>query len=119
MTSAIVERSIIALRAAKAKFIIVMPDGQTISHGDLKLEEPKLGRRKRNPDIPHGALTAHYMPYLQDMKPGDMVEVPYGNFPPAILAGSISSRVCQLWGRKTTMTAQNAEKNVVEVLRYA
>ena len=118
MKSAIVERSIHALRAMRAKFIIVMPDGETIVEGDLKLEEPKLGRR-RNPDVPHGALTAHYMPYLQNMKPGDMVEIPYGNFMPAVLAGSISSRVCQMWGRKTTMTAQNSEKKVVEVLRFA
>ena len=119
MISAIVERSIIALRASKAKFIIVMPDGETIVEGDLKLEEPKLKRRRQKSDFPIGALTAHYMPYLQNMRPGDMVEVPYGSFPPAILAGSISSRVCQMWGRKTTMTAQNAEKKVIEVLRFA
>jgi hypothetical protein len=119
MKSAIVERSIHTLRAMRAKFIIVLPDGETIVEGDLKLEEPKLGRRRRNPDIPRGALTSYYMPYLQNMKPGDLVEIPYGNFPPAVLAGSISSRVCQMWGNKTTTTAQNSEKKVVEVLRFA
>lgn len=119
MTSAIVERSIIALRASRAKFIVVMPDGETIVEGDLKLEEPKLKRKRQKSDFPHGTLTAHYMPYLQNLQPGQMVEVPFGNFPPAVLAGSISSRVCQLWGRKTAMTAQNAEKKVVEVLRFA
>ena len=119
MTSAIVERSIMALRASKAKFIIVMPDGETIVEGDLKLEEPKLKRQRQKSDFPRGALTVYYMPYLQNMKPGDMVEVPFGNFPAVVLAGSISSRVCQMWGRKTAMTAQNMEKKVVEVFRFA
>lgn len=119
MTSAIVERSIMALRASRAKFIIVMPDGETIVEGDLKLEEQKTKRHRQKSDFPHGALTAHYLPYLEKMKPGDMVEIPFGNFPAAVLAGSISSRVCQLWGRKTAMTAQNMERKVVEVLRFA
>jgi hypothetical protein len=119
MTSAIVERSIMALRAAKAKFIIVMPSGETIVEGDLKLEIPNLKRQRKKSDFPHGALTAHYLPHLEKMKPGDMVEIPFGNFPAAVLAGSISSRVCQLWGKQTAMTAQNMEKKVVEVLRFA
>lgn len=119
MTSVIVERSIIALRASRAKFIIVMPDGEMIVEGDLKLEEPKPQRKRQKSEFPRGALTAHYLPYLEKMKPGDMVEIPFAGFPPAVLTGSISSRVCQLWGRKTATTAQNLEKNVVEVLRFA
>ena len=117
--SLILERSLAALRATGAKFIIVMPDGTTHSQGDLKLVDPEneKSRRKRNFQHPHGAISAYYLPLIKDMQPGQIVEVPYDKFSPEILVSGISSRAGIMWGRNSTVTARNPTKQVVEVLR--
>ena len=116
--SVIFERSLAALKATGAKYIVVMPDGTTYSQGDLKLEIPKPEKkRKRGLEHPIGTITKHYMPYINELQPGEMVEIPYDKFRPEVLVSGISSRAVGMWGKGSTMTAQNPAKKVVEVLR--
>ena len=116
--SVILERSLAALKATGAKYIIVMPDGTTHSQGDLKLAGPER-RKRRNSEHPHGAISAYYLPLIKDMLPGQMVEVPYDKFRPEILVSGISSRAVGMWGRHSTITANNPAKKIIEVLRVA
>jgi hypothetical protein len=116
--SIILERSLVALKATGAKFIVVMPDGTTHSQGDLKLAGPERRKRSRS-EHPHGSISAYYLPLIQNMQPGQMVEVPYDKFSPKVLVSGISSRAVDMWGRHSTITAQNSVKKVVEVLRVA
>ena len=117
--SVILERSLAALKATGAKFIIVMPDGTTHSQGDLKLAEPEKGKpkRKRGAEHPIGAISAYYLPLIQNMQPGQLVEVPYDKFRPEVLVSGISSRAVGMWGKNSAVTARNPEKKVIEVLR--
>ena len=118
--SVILERSLAALKATGAKFIIVMPDGTTHSQGDLKLAEPeKEKRKKRGVEHPIGAISGYYLPLIKDMLPGQLVEIPYDRFRPEVLVSGISSRAVSMWGKNSTVTARNPEKKVVEVLRVA
>ena len=117
--SIILERSLAALKATGAKFIIVMPDGTTHSQGDLKLAEPEKQRRRRNSAHPHGAITAYYMPYIKEVLPGQMAEIPFGEFDPKTIVSGVSSRAVDMWGKRSAITAQNVDKKVVEVLRVS
>ena len=117
--SVILERSLAALKATGAKFIIVMPDGTTHSQGDLKLAEPENSRKRRNSLHPHGTISTYYLPLIRDMLPGQIVEVPYDKFSPEVLVSGISSRAVSMWGKNSTVTARNPEKKVVEVLRVS
>jgi hypothetical protein len=112
--SVILERSLAALKATGAKFVIIMPDGTVHQHGDLELAAKKK-RSKRM--FPHGTLTKHYMPFIKELLPGQMAKVPVGDFPPNMLVSGISSRAIDWWGKGSTITARNEKENVIEVLR--
>ena len=113
--SVILERSLAALKATGAKYIIVMPDGTVHQQGDLELATPKKKKRPRL--FPHGTLTRHYLPLIKDMLPGQMVKVPISHFPPNMLVSGISSRAVDWWGKGSTITARNENEKVIEVLR--
>lgn len=65
----------------------------------------------------YGDRAKHYKPFLKDMKAGDVVDVPLGNFKGQDLQSSIGSWAVTNWGVKTFMTTVNKKKKVVEVLR--
>lgn len=117
--SVILERSLAALKATGAKYIVVMPDGTTHTQGDLKLAGPEKEKRRRKRGIEHpiGAISAYYLPLIKDMQPGQIVEVPYDRFRPEVLVSGISSRAVEMWGKSSAVTARNPEKKVIEVLR--
>lgn len=116
--SVILDRLMAALKATGAKYIIVMPDGTTHSQGDLKLVEEKQRKRRKSP-FPRGAISAYYMPYIEGMLPGQLVEIPYDTFPPETIISGVSSRAVDMWGRGSTMTCRNTDKKVIEVLRVS
>jgi hypothetical protein len=115
--SVILERSLAALKATGAKFVIIMPDGTVHQQGDLELAAKKRNKRPRL--FPHGSITKHYMPYINDLEPGQMTKVPIAHFPPNVLVSGISSRAVDWWGRGSTITARNEKENVIEVLRVS
>lgn len=114
--SIILERSLAALKATGAKYIVVMPDGTTHTQGDLKLAGPERRKRKKS-EHPHGTISAYYLPLIKDMQPGQIVEIAYDKFGPEVLVSGISSRAVEMWGKNSAVTARNPEKKVVEVLR--
>lgn len=119
--SAILERSVIALNALDAKYVIIMPNGTKYERGGLKLEpertESNKIRRKRGLVHPIGAVKQYYWPLIKDVTPGQLVEVPYDKFGGEILASGISSYATRIWGKQSAMTVRNNNKGVVEVLR--
>jgi len=117
MMSVILQRSLAALKATGAKYIIVMPDGTVHTQGDLKLASEEKPKRKRCVDHPYGTITAYYMPYINDLEPGNIVEIPFDRFKPEVLISGISSRAVTWWGKGSVVTAQNKQKKVVEVMR--
>ena len=112
--SIILQRSLAALKATGAKYVIIMPDGTVHQQGDLELSTKKK-RSKRL--YPHGAITKHYMPFIKELLPGQMAKVPVGDFPPNTLVSGISSRAVDWCGKGSTITARNEKENVIEVLR--
>lgn len=105
------------LIGAGAKFAIEEADGTR--HGDLEVVERKLVTRgpRRHP---FGAVTAYVMTFVQNMKVGDSVVIPWGPYGASkvdsdSLRGTISSKCGRIWGRGTFLTAERPEG--VEVLR--
>jgi hypothetical protein len=113
--SVILERSLAALKATGAKFVIIMPDGTVHQQGDLELAAKKRSKRPRL--FPHGSITKHYVPFIKELLPGQMAKVPIAHFPPNTLVSGISSRAVDWWGKGSTITARNEKENVIEVLR--
>jgi len=109
------------LNAVRAQYIIVLPTGEQIIEGDLKLHVPdaepakKKRAQSRNP---LGFLRGHILPYLKPMKVGDVAVVPIPSTSDVKeIQGSSASIANVLWGAGNYKTMRNRETGNVEVLR--
>ncbi|MFN6252460.1 MAG: hypothetical protein ACK4Y5_10320 [Acetobacteraceae bacterium] len=111
-----VQNAMRLLKATKAKYIIVMPDGTTHSEGDLHLAEVKARARKAGP-LPHGTYSTMCKPY-NNMAVGDVVEfdIPPGGTGKSLHSG-VTAHFINLWGKGAMKSCFNKKTNKVEVLR--
>jgi hypothetical protein len=115
-TSNLFKKALMTLDATGAQYRIIMPDGT--HYGTLPYVEPKPEKAKRRSlKHPYGTLRKHYLPFLENIQPGECREVPCGPFLVADLAGAISSYFCATIGNGAAVVARNNEKKLVEVLR--
>jgi hypothetical protein len=87
-------------------FDFIIAHGQEViaSHGELKHEKP----------LPYGALSQHVYKYIADMKPGDVVHMPYGDLPPKRLARNVPACAHLIFGQGNYST--KTYPDYVEVL---
>ena len=111
------------LNAIRAQYIIVLPTGEQIIQGDLKLHVPDATpqRKARTPSRhPHGFLNNHILPFLQHMKVGDVAVVPVPNGADMNeIQGSGASIAAKLWGNGSYKTMRNDKTGCLEILRMA
>lgn len=116
--SALLNKAITILQAMPVvKFVIVLPDGTTLTQGDLQLEKTK--RKPRNLRFPIGSVCQHYKPYLENLEIGQIAEVPFDKFDAEPLRSGIASHCSKIWGNGAAMTVINRSKQCVEILRIA
>lgn len=114
--STLFKRALATLDASGAQYRIIMPDGTHF--GTLPYAEPKPEKAKRRSlKHPYGTLRTYYLPFVENIKPNECIEVPGGPFLIADLAGAISSYFCTKLGNGKVTVARNNKKGVVEVLR--
>jgi hypothetical protein len=91
---------------------ILMPDGQEL--GTLPIDrKPKRGARLH----PMGTYRDYFLLFVKDMKAGDVVEIPCGQFDLVPLRGAVAAWAVGNWGKGSATTHINSEKQTVEVLR--
>ena len=90
-------------------------NGKDYTNGQLATA--KLKRAKRASSINYGARADYYKPFIKDLQPGDVVDVPFGDFYGYDLQSSIGAWAVSNWGTKSFMTTVNKKTKVVEVLR--
>ncbi len=111
------------LNAIRAQYIIVLPTGEQIIQGDLKLHVPdtkpqrKVRAQSRHP---HGFLNNYILPFIQHLEIGDVavVPVPSGADMDEI-QGSGASASARLWGNGNYKTMRNDKTGCLEILRMA
>ncbi|MFO0451140.1 MAG: hypothetical protein ACK52I_21210 [Pseudomonadota bacterium] len=111
-----VQNAMRLLKATKAKYIIVMPDGTTHSEGDLQLAEVKTRVRKAGP-LPMGTYSTMCKPY-NNMAVGDVAEfdIPPGGTGKSLHSG-VTAHFINLWGKGAMKSCFNKNTQKVEVLR--
>lgn len=121
-TPSVVEKAISKaetfLKAVNAKYIVVLPDGSVISHGELELAQPKqaLKRKRRDSSVPHGSYTVLLQANgLDSMEKSDVIKFDTGAFVPEAVRGVACSRAAKLWGAGSVITT--VVGTTVEILR--
>lgn len=114
------------LKSLRANYFIELPNGDQIWHGlegyelrpSEEEEKPQRKKRETRTGLPFGAISGYYRPFLDKCKqPGDVAEIPFGQFEPEHLRGAIAAYCSTYWGKGTYTSVTNRVKKQVEVMR--
>jgi hypothetical protein len=118
VTEVAVTRAVTMLRAANAKYLIQLPNGDVISHGGLELAPQKgaIKRKRRDPSVPYGSYTALIRAAgFDNMAVGDIITIDTTGFEVECVRGVISARASKHWGNQACITSVKGA--MIEVLR--
>jgi hypothetical protein len=90
-------------------------------HGTLTVVQPKpVKTGKRGPDrFPRYSMLNYFMPYVQNLKPGDEVFIPSDKFGYKSLQSGVSSWCARNMGEGSIVTMRDTVKDGVSVLRVS
>lgn len=116
------ERAIHTLRLVHAKSGIdfaVHSEKYGITEGTIDLTRPALKpkRARVQSKLPYGTLSTYYMPFIKDMQPDDLVQIPIEDFDPVSLQSSVTARAGQLWGKGRVTCILTKDKKTLELWR--
>jgi hypothetical protein len=114
--------AIVRLKAANCSFKIVLPNGEEISHDpDNRLSPKRKSKNMRCGGVYNrGDLKRHYLPYISNLVPGSIAEIPYTNeLPYQAIQSSLSAHLSTEWGIGSYTTATNKKTKMIELLRLA
>lgn len=86
---------------------------------ELRSEEKTPARRgKRDGSAtPWGSLSAHYLPYMENVNPDDLVQIPVGSFDAGRLQSSVAARATARWGKGSYTCVVSRDRQIVELWR--
>lgn len=88
--------------------------------GKLELAKAALAKKKkRNLNYAPGALRNHYKPYVETLAPDQVVSIPYKDFEPEHLRGSVCAWCSTTWGKNSYASTINTATKSVEIYRFA
>lgn len=87
-------------------------DGET--HGNRELAVVK--KRVHGKKYPYGSTRKHYLPYLETVKQGGVVNIPFGAFDGKVLSGNVSAACVHLFGKGHATVHRNDLTSTIDVL---
>ena len=107
------KKALTMLTAIGCTFAVIDPDGN--KHGTLELAEQKSDRKRLSPAFPRGEVNDYFRPFVENMKVGDVVEIPAGKFGVERVRGSVCSWFVRYRGKGSANTF--VTKDTVQVMR--
>lgn len=86
-------------------------DGKTFGNRELVAK-----RSRRGPQYPRGMTRDHYAPYFKGIKVGDVIQIPFGNFDPVVLAANVSAACVHSFGKGNCTSYRNNKTQCIEVM---
>jgi hypothetical protein len=94
------------------KFAVIDEDGN--KYGDLQITVD-TGRKRKKFLYPKGAITVYVMPYIKDLKVGDVAVVPFKDWAKKSLQSGLTACASRLWGNES-YTSYTAKEHI-EIMR--
>lgn len=116
------ERAINTLKLIHAKSGVdfaIYSEQYGISEGTIDLTKPRKSKRTRTRQskLPYGTLVTYYLPFIKDLEPDGLVQIPVGDFDAVSLQGAISAHASKMWGKGSVSCIVSPDKAIVEVWR--
>lgn len=106
------EKATNILKALKADFKIILPDGE--ERGDLFAFKKKS--KESLPRYPRNETRKLYVHLLDKLTPGDVTEVPCDGYDPRVISRDISAYACNVWGAGSVTVSTDRDARKVQVL---
>lgn len=88
-----------------------------ISEGTMDLTKLCKPNRTRQSKLPYGTLVTYYLPFIKNLEPDGLVQIPAGDFNPVSLQGAISAHASKMWGKGSVTCVLSQDKATVEIWR--
>lgn len=106
------EQAIKILDALNCQYLII--DGEGKQHGDLVIAPKK---KRAEPEFPYGEIRQYTLPFIKDLKVGEVVEVDAKNYGLERIRGGICTWFLNKYGPGACTTTIKHSNNSIEVLR--
>lgn len=94
-----VEKIVNFLKAVKCQYKIIDESGNVFTN----IVEP-ASKKKNLPMYPMGELTGYIRPYIENIKPGDVIFIPKGKYDVARIASTASTHLSHKFGNGSCTT---------------
>ena len=114
------DRAIHTLKLIHAKSgvdFVIHSEKYGITEGTIDLRKAGKHKRTRQSKLPYGTLINYYMPFIKDLQPDDLVQIPVGDFDASGLQGAISATTSKMWGKGAASCVMSVDKTMLEVWR--
>lgn len=111
-----IEKLLLGLKNLGCDYVVIDKDQNKYENGDVFR---KAGIKKRLLAHPFGTVKKYYLPFIENLQPGQSAIVPIGDFTFEVIQHGLSSTASHLWGNGTYMTTRNTEDKTVEIIRIS
>lgn len=104
------------LKAVGVKYHIVTDEDVVLANHDFRFAPTKEQKRAKS-EFPRGDVLNHYLPYIKELKPGEVAVIPDGGYGVERVRGGVCSWFSRTVGNNKVVSTINKKNNTVEVLR--
>jgi len=94
------------------KFAVIDDEGN--KYGMLEVAVENTRKRKKSVHL-RGAITSYAMPFIKDLKVGDVAVVPYGDWNKKSLNSGLTACASRIWGNGSYISC--SAKDHIELMR--
>ena len=110
------EKLLLGLRNLGCDYVVIDKDQNKYEHGNVFR---KSKGKKRPFKYPLGTVKKYYLPFIENLQPGQSAVVPIGDFQFSEIQHGLTSTASHRWGNGSYMTSRNTEAKTVEIIRIA
>ena len=111
-----IEKLLLGLRNLGCDYVVIDKDQNKYENGNVFR---KGGIKKRPLTHPFGTVKKYYLPFIENLQPGQSAIVPIGDFKISEIQHGLTSTASHRWGNGTYMTSRNAKAKTVEIIRIS
>lgn len=96
------------------KFAVIDDNGN--KYGDLEIVVD-TGRKRKKFLYPKGAISSYVMPFIKDLKVGDVAVIPVQDWNRKTLSSGLTACASRLWGNESYTSCTSKDLNNFELMR--
>lgn len=111
-----VEKLLLGLKNLGCSYVVIDKNKQKYENGVIVGKDKPYKRRFT---YPYGTLKKYYLPFIENLRPGESASVPLAEFSFTEIQHGLTSTASAMWGNGTYMTSRNIKDKCVDIIRIS